>query len=147
MGMTSYMDAELQAGPYEGRPIGFHLRIRVHDGCVLLDALEHPTEVAGDAAAPVRCVGAVELGREGEHLSGARHAAQRHEARFALVAEAGLELDQGGRERIRTAARWVSRKKVPPLSSASYPNCNGSPSWHANRTTYLADEQASAIVE
>ncbi len=103
------MDAELQAAPYERRPVGFHLRIRVHDGCVLLDALEQPAEAAGDAAAPVRRVGAVELGREGEHLGGARHAAQRHEARFPLVAEAGLELSQGHRERIRIAARGPPR--------------------------------------
>ncbi len=118
---TSYMNAELHGSPYERRRVGFNLRVGVHNGRVLLDALEQRAEAAGDAAALARCVGAVELGREGEHLGGARHAAQCHQARLALVTQTSLELGQGRRERIRIAARIDPARKVHHARVSSCP--------------------------
>ncbi len=86
------MNTQLHATPDERRRIGLYLRVRVHDGRVLLNALEQRAEAAGDAAALAHGVGAVELSGEGEHVRRAQHSAQGAQAGLALVAEACLKL-------------------------------------------------------
>ncbi len=86
------MNAELQTAPYERGRVGLDLRIGVHDGRILLDALEDSAEAAGDSTTFARGIGTIELSGECENFQGARYTAVSQQVGLALVREASLEL-------------------------------------------------------